>query len=70
MLFASSAHAQLKVLQPSTLAAEIGDGTGTIDASLGNFGHITYGQTIIGTVVYPTPWDPSTATAASGQALA
>ena len=43
----------------------MGDGVGTIDASLGNFGHITYGQTIIGTVVYPTPWDPSTATAAN-----
>ena len=30
------------------------DGAGTIDASLGNFGHIMYGSTLIGTVVYPT----------------
>ena len=53
-LFTSSVRAQLKVLQPSTLVASMPDGAGTIDASLGNFGHIMYGSTLIGTVVYPT----------------
>ena len=39
----------LTIMQPSSLA-EI---TKDLDASLGNFGHITYGQTIIGKVLYP-----------------
>ena len=53
-LFTSSVRAQLKVLQPSTLVAAMPDGAGTVEASLGNFGHIMYGQTLIGTVVHPT----------------
>ena len=34
------------------------DGAGTIESSLGNFGHIMYGSTIIGSVITPTSWDP------------
>ena len=39
----------LTVMQPSSLA----DATTDLEASLGNFGHITYGQTQMGKVVYP-----------------
>ena len=42
-LLVASIRAQLKVMHPLTLAAEMEDGAGTIDSSLGNFGHITYG---------------------------
>ena len=49
---------QLKVIQPSTLVAAMEDGSGTIEASLGNFGHIMYGSTIIGSVLVPKRWDP------------
>ena len=38
--------ASLTIIQPSTLAEEV-----SISASLGNFGHITYGQTIMGKVI-------------------
>ena len=34
------------------------DGAGTIEASLGNFGHIMYGSTMFGAVITPTSWDP------------
>ena len=49
---------QLKVIQPSTLVAAMEDGAGTIEASLGNFGHIMYGSTMFGAVITPTSWDP------------
>ena len=41
-------NALLTVVQPSELASM------KMDATLGNFGHITYGQTIVGRVVMPT----------------
>jgi len=46
-LIASAANAGLLyVIQPSSLAETV-----EIKASLGNFGHITYGQTIMGKVI-------------------
>ena len=38
----------LTIVQPSELAAT------KLDATLGNFGHITYGQTIVGRVAMPS----------------
>ena len=38
----------LTVVQPSELASM------KLDATLGNFGHITYGQTIVGRVAMPS----------------
>ena len=37
-------------MQPSTLREDIGP----IESELGNFGHITYGQSFVGRVFYPT----------------
>ena len=43
----------LTVMQPTSLALD----TVNIEASLGNFGHITYGQTIVGRVLRPSSYN-------------
>ena len=50
VLTAANAQSPLTVIQPSSLA----NVTKNMEASLGNFGHINYGQTIMGRVIYPT----------------
>ncbi len=44
--------AQLQIMHPVTLRQSIGD-NGKMESSLGNFGHINYGTTIIGRIHYP-----------------
>jgi hypothetical protein len=60
-LLSSSALSQLQVITPESLANQFGnkqssDSTnrGLIGATLGNFGHISYGQTVMGRLYYPT----------------
>ena len=45
----ANAKSPLSVVQPTSLAEKLPE----VEASMGNFGHITYGQTIIGKVVVP-----------------
>lgn len=44
----AAAAGSLTVVQPSSLASDI-----AIEASMGNFGHLSYGSTIMGRVVVP-----------------
>ena len=46
-------QATLKVMNPPALAEEVGN-EGLINSSLANFGHITYGQTLLGKVIRPS----------------
>ena len=51
-LFAPTCFALLQVINPPELVGEIGS-MGIIESSLSNFGHITYGQTLVGRVIRP-----------------
>jgi hypothetical protein len=47
-------EAGLTVMNPPSLKNEIGN-NGVVESSLANFGHITYGSTILGKVIRPRP---------------
>lgn len=52
LVIAQVCHAGLKVLNPTQLSESLGS-NGQIQSSLANFGHITYGQNLIGKVLRP-----------------
>jgi hypothetical protein len=50
----SVVEAGLKVMSPLKLAEAVdSSGRGMISASLGNFGHINYGESMLGQVIQP-----------------